>query len=51
METYIAAPVSAVLSSFIIGIYTGLVYRYRGFTAAVLMHSLGNWVMIMLFAG
>ncbi|MBN2045633.1 MAG: CPBP family intramembrane metalloprotease [Anaerolineales bacterium] len=51
METYLAAPVSAVLSSFTVGLFTGLVYRYRGFTAVVLMHSLGNWVMIMLFAG
>jgi membrane protease YdiL (CAAX protease family) len=51
METYLAAPVAAVLSSFTVGLYTGLVYRYRGFTAVVLMHSLGNWIMVMLFAG
>ena len=51
METYIAVPVSTVLSSFTVGIFTGIVYRYRGFTAAVLMHSLGNWIMILLFSG
>lgn len=51
METYQAAPVAAVLSSTLVGVYTGLVYRYRGFTTAVLMHSLGNWIMILLFAG
>lgn len=51
MEAYLAAPVSAFLNSLLAGLVTGLVYRWRGFTAAVLMHSLGNWIVILLFSG
>ncbi len=45
------APVSEVLISGLMGAFTGLVYRYRGFSAAVLMHSLGDWISILLLAG
>lgn len=45
------APVSEVLISGVMGAFTGLVYRYRGFSAAVLMHSLGNWITILLLTG
>ena len=51
IDSYLTAPVSVFLNSFTIGIFTGLVYRYRGFTAAVLMHSLGDWIVIMIFSG
>ena len=45
------APVSEVLISGLMGAFTGLVYRYRGFSAAVLMHSLGDWISILLLSG
>lgn len=51
MEAYLAAPVGAFMNSFLSGLVTGMVYRWRGFTAAVLMHSLGNWIVILLFSG
>jgi len=25
-------------------------YRYRGFTAAVLVHTLGNWLLVMILS-
>jgi hypothetical protein len=30
------------------GVYMGLIYRYRGFVAAVLVHGLGDWIVIMM---
>lgn len=51
IDSYLTAPVSVFLNSFTIGIFTGLVYRFRGFTTTVLMHSLGDWMMIMIFSG
>jgi membrane protease YdiL (CAAX protease family) len=48
MDAYLATPVTAVLTSAAMGIYMGLVYRYRGFTAAVLVHGLGDWIVIMM---
>ena len=45
------APVSEVLISGLMGAFTGLIYRYRGFSAAVLMHSLGDWISILLLTG
>ncbi|MGD2157664.1 MAG: hypothetical protein PVG14_19900 [Anaerolineales bacterium] len=27
---------------------TGPIYRYRGFTTAVMTHALGNWVVVMV---
>ena len=51
MEAYMVAPVGAFMNSFLAGLVTGMVYRWRGFTAAVLMHSLGNWIVILLFSG
>jgi len=32
------------------GIYMGLVYRYRGFAAAVLVHGLGDWIVVIMYA-
>ncbi len=48
---YLTTPVTAVVSSFMMGIFMGLVYRYRGLTAAVLVHGLGDWILVMLLAG
>lgn len=51
MATYfLQAPLSAVLESFGVGLAVGTIYRYRGFTAVVLMHALGNWLMLLLLA-
>jgi membrane protease YdiL (CAAX protease family) len=44
------APVIAILTSFGMGLANGVVYRYRGFTAAVLVHGLGDWLMLMILA-
>jgi membrane protease YdiL (CAAX protease family) len=30
------------------GIIMGAIYRYRGITMAILVHGLGDWVVIML---
>lgn len=46
-----AAPVTAVLTSFGMGLATGVIYRYRGFTLAVLTHAVGDWLMVLLLAG
>jgi membrane protease YdiL (CAAX protease family) len=43
-------PIATVLSSFNMGLVTGVVYRYRGFETAVLVHGLGDWVIVMLLA-
>ncbi|MGW8249743.1 MAG: CPBP family intramembrane glutamic endopeptidase [Anaerolineales bacterium] len=52
MSTFNAAnPVSSVLTSFTMGIIMGMIYRYRGFTSAVLVHGLGDWVVILLLQG
>jgi membrane protease YdiL (CAAX protease family) len=48
---YTASPVSTVLTSFSMGLIMGIIYRYRGFSSAVLVHGLGDWVVIMLLAG
>jgi membrane protease YdiL (CAAX protease family) len=48
MDAYLATPVTAVITSAAMGIYMGLIYRYRGFTAAVLVHGLGDWIVIMM---
>ncbi len=49
ISTYTAgSPVTTVLTSFSMGIIMGVIYRYRGFTTAVLVHGLGDWVVIML---
>lgn len=45
------APVIAVLSSFGMGLATGVIYRYRGFTTAVLAHGLGDWLVVLIMAG
>jgi len=44
------APVIAVVKSFGMGLANGLIYRYRGFTAAVLVHTLGNWLLVMILS-
>jgi membrane protease YdiL (CAAX protease family) len=41
-------PVTAILESFGVGLAMGLIYRYRGFTTAVMTHALGNWLVVML---
>jgi hypothetical protein len=33
-----------------VAIYMGLFYRYRGFTAAILVHGLGDWIVVMMLA-
>ena len=48
MDVYLATPLPAVITSAAMGIYMGLVYRYRGFAAAVLVHGLGDWIVIMM---
>ena len=48
MAVYLATPLPAVITSAAMGIYMGLVYRYRGFAAAVLVHGLGDWIVIMM---
>jgi membrane protease YdiL (CAAX protease family) len=48
MDAYTATPITAVLASAAMGIYMGLIYRYRGFLAAVLVHGLGDWIVILL---
>jgi membrane protease YdiL (CAAX protease family) len=45
---FLQAPVTAVLNSFGAGLATGIIYRYRGFTTAVMAHTLGNWILVML---
>jgi len=45
---FVQAPVTSVLRSFGAGLANGLIYRYRGYTAAVLVHTLGNWLFLML---
>jgi membrane protease YdiL (CAAX protease family) len=48
MDVYTATPITAVLTSAAMGVYMGLIYRYRGFMAAVLVHGLGDWIVIMM---
>ncbi len=43
-----SSPLTTVLTSFTMGIIMGLIFRYRGLLAAVLVHGLGDWVVIML---
>jgi len=50
MNSYLATPFTAVMTSAAMGIYMGLVYRYRGFAAAVLVHGLGDWIVVMMYA-
>lgn len=45
------APVTAVAQSFGAGLAMGLIYRYRGFTTAVMVHALGNWLVVMILLG
>ncbi len=46
----LATPVTVVLSSFGMGLANGLIYRYRGFLAAVAVHGLGNWLLLLLLS-
>jgi membrane protease YdiL (CAAX protease family) len=48
MYAYTATPITAVLTSAAMGCYMGLIYRYRGFLAAVLVHGLGDWIVVLL---
>jgi membrane protease YdiL (CAAX protease family) len=43
-------PVSQFLASALVGIIWGFVYVRRGYEAAVLAHTLSDWVPLMLFA-
>lgn len=45
-----ANQIGTVLSSFFIGLFMGTVYRLRGFTTAMLIHGLGDWMLVMLLA-
>jgi membrane protease YdiL (CAAX protease family) len=47
---YLQTPIIAMLTSFGMGLAQGYIYRFRGFLMAVLVHSLGNFVIIMLLA-
>lgn len=49
-DYFMQAPVTAVLNSFGMGLATGVIYRYRGFTTAVMAHTLGNWLLVMVAA-
>jgi hypothetical protein len=44
LETLIAS----VLTSFAMGIYMGLVFYKCGFLTAVVVHGLGDWLIVML---
>jgi membrane protease YdiL (CAAX protease family) len=46
----LAAPITVVLTSFGMGLATGVIYRYRGFAMAVLTHTLGDWLLVLLLA-
>lgn len=49
ISTYNAgSPLTTVLTSFTMGIIMGAIFRYRGFTTAVLVHGFGDWVVVML---
>jgi membrane protease YdiL (CAAX protease family) len=51
ISTYNAAsPLTAVLTSFSMGIIMGIIYRYRGLETVVLVHGLGDWLVLMLLA-
>lgn len=45
---YLQAPLTAVVQSFGAGLAMGLIYRYRGFLTAVMIHALGNWLVVMI---
>lgn len=50
-DYFVQAPVIALVSHFGAGLANGVIYRYRGFTTVVLVHALGNWLVLMLLAG
>ncbi|MFN2291291.1 MAG: lysostaphin resistance A-like protein [Anaerolineae bacterium] len=43
---FLQAPIIAVVDSFGAGLANGTLYRYRGLTTAVLVHGLGNWLLL-----
>jgi membrane protease YdiL (CAAX protease family) len=43
-------PVTSVLSSFFMGLFMGFIYKKRGFMAVVLLHGLGDWILMLLLA-
>jgi membrane protease YdiL (CAAX protease family) len=45
------APMIAVVTSFGMGLANGFIYRYRGFTTAVMAHALGDWLVVMILIG
>jgi membrane protease YdiL (CAAX protease family) len=49
-DYFMQAPATAVLNSIGAGLATGVIYRYRGFTTAVMAHTLGNWLLVMIMA-
>jgi membrane protease YdiL (CAAX protease family) len=49
-QTFWLFPISQVLASSLIGIIWGTLYRWRGYEAAVLAHTLSNWLPILIFA-
>jgi membrane protease YdiL (CAAX protease family) len=49
-QTFWLFPISQVLASSLIGVIWGYLYRWRGYEAAVLAHTLSNWLPILIFA-
>ncbi|MCL7452492.1 MAG: CPBP family intramembrane metalloprotease [Anaerolineae bacterium] len=50
-DYFLQAPVIAVVDSFGAGLANGVLFRYRGLTATVLIHGLGNWLLLMFLMG
>lgn len=48
-RTFLQFPVSQVLASVLIGLVWGWLFVKRGFGAAVMAHTLSNWVPMLLF--
>ncbi len=46
---FLEAPIASVVSSAIMGLVLGSIYRYRGLTMAVLVHALTNFIGLMMF--
>lgn len=46
---FLEAPIASVVSSVIMGLVVGSIYRCRGLTMAVLVHALTNFIGLMMF--
>lgn len=47
---FIEAPIASVVSSMIMGLALGSIYRYRGLTMVILVHTLNNFIGLMMFS-